>query len=122
MKRFATPVALSLLAISTACAPVTRTAHVTRDGSATGDRREFVVNLDSSAFDSNSDVSAKLEPISDGQRLARELSHNTPGTGSDQTTFDLNIGDRAISLDMQAEVLVSVASDLGIMSGLADDG
>ncbi|MCH8229378.1 MAG: hypothetical protein IIA53_03510 [Chloroflexi bacterium] len=122
LKRFAAPAAISLLALSLACAPVTRTVHVTSDKSASADRHEFVVHVDRAAFDSNSEVSAKLESVSDGQKFARDLSKNNLEHGSGQKTFDLDLGDRAITFDMQSEVLASVASDLGIIAELADGG
>ncbi|MCI0852606.1 MAG: sulfur globule family protein, partial [Chloroflexi bacterium] len=122
LKRFAAPAAISLLALSLACAPVTRTVHVTSDKSASADRREFVVHVDPTAFDSNSEVRAKLESVSDGQKFARDLSKNNIEHGSGQKTFDLDLGDRAITFDMQSEVLASVASDLGIIAELADGG
>ena len=122
LKRFAAPAAISLLALSIACAPVTRTVHVTSDKSAGADQREFVVHVDPTAFDSNSEVRAKLESVSDGQKFARDLSKNNIEHGSGQKTFDLDLGDRAITFDMQSEVLASVASDLGIIAELADGG
>ena len=122
LKRFAAPVGASLLALSIACAPITGTMHITSDRSASGDRHEFVVHVDPTAFDSNSEVSAKLESVAEGQKLARDLSQGAPELGSVRTTFDLGPGERAIAFEMQAELLASVASDLGIMAEPVDEG
>ena len=122
IKRYAAPVGITLLALSTACAPVTRTAHVNSDRPGDDTHRQFVVNIDPETFSSSSEMSSKLETLFKGQQLAVDMSSVTVDREPSRITFNLDADSAAAISEMPVQVLASVASELGIMSSLADGG
>jgi hypothetical protein len=120
LKRYVTPLSLFLLAISTACAPVARSAQVS-DG-ASDVRREFVVDMDISTADGDSSIGSKLDLLMEGQKLAVSMSNESGSSNPERMTFSIDIDSDYAETDIGYEVLASVASELGIMSELADGG
>jgi hypothetical protein len=125
VKRYALPLGIVVLALSTACAPVTRTAHVStvtpydpKDAS----QHNYVVNTTGSSGDSASIMASKLEVLFEGQKLSVEHSSYTNHVDPAQSGFSINANGPISVMDMQSEVMASVATDLGIMSELADGG
>jgi hypothetical protein len=124
-KKYIAPMGIIVLALSTACAPVTRTAHVStvtpyspKDSS----QSEFIVNTNSSSLASEESVSSKLEVLFEGQRLSVDTPSYSNDTDTSQSTFNMSADNPVATSDMGSQLLASVASELGIMSELADGG
>ena len=70
--RYAASLGLVVLAVSTACAPVARTAHVSSVTPYQPDEKsysKFTINTGGSSLDADDNVSAKLEVLFEGQKL-----------------------------------------------------
>jgi|GEM_PF-1929606 hypothetical protein len=125
VRRYVAPLGLVVLALSTACAPVTGTAHlstVAPYAPADAPRHEFVVDTGGFSFESDEIMASKLEVLFEGQRLAVDSSNYSSNQDVAHSDFSIAGDSPMASGEMPAEILVSVASGLGIMSELADGG
>ena len=125
VKRFALPLGIVALALSTACAPVTRTAHVStvtpyypKDAS----QHDYGVNTTGSSIDSASTMASKLEVLFEGQKLSVDSSSYTSHVDPNQSGFSIDADGPVSAIDMQSEVMASVATEMGLMSELAEGG
>ena len=91
IKKYAAPTGIAMLALSTACAPVTSTAHLNNDRPDGSIHRQFVVDITPETLTSDSNVDSKLETLFEGQRLAFEMTEVTVGDEPDQITFNLDL-------------------------------
>ena len=122
IKRYAAPTAIMLLALSTACAPVTRTAHVNSGRPDDATQRQFVVEFDPETLVSNSEMISKLEMLLEGQKLAIDMANVSVDTDLGRITFNLDADSAQAISAIPTQVLTTIASELGIMSELADGG
>ena len=125
VKRYALLLGIVVLALSTACAPVTRTAHVStvtpyypKDAS----QHDYVVNTSEFSIDSASIMASKLEVLFEGQKFSVDSSSYMSHVDPNQSAFNIDADGPLSAIDMQSEVMASVATELGIMSDLADGG
>jgi hypothetical protein len=93
VKRYALPLGIAVLALSTACAPVTRTAHVStvtpyypKDAS----QHNYVVNTTGSSGDSASIMASKLEVFFEGQKLSVESHSYTSNVDLSRSGFNIS--------------------------------
>ena len=80
------------------------------------------INTSSSSGDSASTITSKLEVLFEGQKLAVESTTYTSHVDPNHSGFNVDVDGPMSVVDMQSEVMASVATELGLMSELADGG
>ncbi|MEE8046193.1 MAG: hypothetical protein V3T49_05075, partial [Dehalococcoidia bacterium] len=122
--RFAASLGIFILAISTACAPAARGAHVTSVTPYSPDEKshtKITINTGRTSLDTDDSVTEKLEILFEGQKLAVEVQNYSKADVDVVSDFKMSSDSPIIEAGTRSEVLASIALGLGLMPEPTDD-
>ena len=122
LKRYVSPLAILVIALSTACAPIASTGHIATSRPSEATQSQFIVHFDRAVLDVKGDLTTTLESLTKGQHLAIEISNISIDGETAQMAITIDRDSFGSINDMSSEVLASVASELGIMAVSDYDG
>ncbi len=122
LKKYVAPIAVLVVALTTACAPLAQSGRVTTTEPSAAARSQFIIHFDRTAFDAKGDITTKLESLSRGQHLAIEFGEIAENDESVPASITIDSEMFDSLSDMPSQVLASIASEMGIMSVTSEDG